>query len=174
MTLPVIGFVSIQGTILFVLLLSFAIYGYYAGLNKLLSPFFVTIIAISIAVIPQFHGWVSENISLIFAKQSRYAAYLLIFVVTFFVLRFAFSKLPRVVQLGLPVQADKVCGVFAGLIQGFVVSTMLLVFLYGWRLPLDGLYARSSIGAFICRVWSQTAVLPELHSLLYSNPLTLI
>lgn len=174
MTLPLIGFVSLQGVILGLVLLLLCVYGYFAGLNRMLGSLFVSIIAMSIAVIPQFHGWASEGISLIFARQSRYAAYLIIFVVAFFSLRFLFRRLPRLVNLGLPPQADRVCGIFAGLINGFVACTMLLIFIYGWRLPLDGLYARSSLGAFICKIWAQTAVLPELHSILYVNPITLI
>jgi hypothetical protein len=79
-----------------------------------------------------------------------------------------------VLDPGLPVKADKFCGVFAGLVQGFVFCTMFLVFIYGWKLPLNGLYVRSDIGVFICKVWSRTAVLPELHSVLHANPLTLI
>lgn len=173
MQLPVIGFVGVQGAILFLVVLFLCIYGYYAGLNKSLTPLFVTIIAMSVAVIPQFHGWVSENISLIFAKHSRYAAYLLIFTVVFFVMRFAFSKLPRVVELGLPPKLDKFCGILGGLVMAFAACTMLLILIYGWRLPLDGLYTRSNIGAVVCKAWSQTAVLPELHSLLYKNPLSL-
>lgn len=174
MSLPLIGFVSLQGVILGLTLLLLAVYGYFTGLNKMLTPLFVSIIAMSIAVIPQFHGWVSENISLIFARQSRYAAYLIIFVVAFFSLRFLFRRLPRLVNLGLPQRADRICGIFAGLLVGFAVCTMLLIFLYGWRLPLEDLYARSSLGAFICKIWAQTAVLPELHSILYRNPITLI
>lgn len=174
MELPVIGFVGLQGAILFLIFISLAIYGYYAGLNKLLKPLFVTITAMSLAVIPQFHGWVSENISLIFARQSRYAAYLLIFFISYFLLRFLLGKMPRVVELGLPPQADRLCGILAALIMAFAGGTMFLILIYGWTIPLDGLYARSEIGSFICKVWSQIAVLPELHSLLYRNPLTLI
>ena len=174
MELPVIGYVGVQGAILFLIFISLAVYGYYAGLNKLLTPLFVTIIALSLAVIPQFHGWVSENISLIFAKQSRYAAYLAIFFISFFLLRFLFSKMPRVVELGLPPKADKFCGILGGLVMAFAAGSMFLILIYGWRIPLEGLYARSEIGSFICKLWAQTAVLPELHSLLYKNPLTLI
>lgn len=174
MELPVIGYVGLQGGVLFLISASFLIYGYYMGLNKLLTPLFVTIIALSAAVLPRFHGLVSENISLIFAKQSRYAAYLVIFFVSYLLLRFIFGKLPRVVELGLPPSLDRFLGMVGGLVMSFAFSSMFLVLIFGWKIPLEGLYARSEIGAFICKIWSQSAVLPELHSLLYRNPLTLI
>lgn len=174
MELPVIGFVGLQGAILFLLFVALAVYGYYAGLNRLLTPLFVTLVALGLAVYPNFHGWASESVSLVFAKQSRYAAYLLIFFAAYFVLRFILGKLPRVVELGLPPLADKLGGALAGLVMAFAVGSMFLILLYGWRLPLDALYTRSDIGAFICKLWSQAGLLPELHSVLYRNPLTLI
>lgn len=174
MELPLIGFVSIQGAILFLLLLVLLLYGYYAGLNKMLSPLFITIVALSVALIPRLHGWVSENISLVFSKESRYAAYLLIFLLMFFILRFIFKSLPRVVELDLPKQLDKAFGAFAGLVLGFISSSLFLIIIYGWKIPVNGLYAKSAIASAICKIWAQTSLLPELHSILYSNPITLI
>lgn len=174
MELPVIGFVSIQGVILLFILLCTAVYGYYTGFNKKMSTFFAVIIALSVAVIPRLHGWVSENISIIFARQSRYAAYLLIFVAVACLLKFIFNHMPRVINLDLPKRLDSVLGAISGLIQGFAFCTMFLILIYGWRFPVDALYARSSIASVISRIWSHTAVLPELYSALYSNPATLI
>ena len=174
MEIPVIGFVSLQGAILGLILVSMAIYGYFAGFSKKMSSFFAVVIALSVAVIPRFHGWVSENISIIFARQSRYAAYLIIFIALACLLKFLFKRCPRVVNLDLPRRADGVLGVISALVQGFAFCTMFLIFIYGWRFPLDGLYARSNIASFISRIWSNTAVLPELYSTLYTNPFTLI
>lgn len=174
MTVPIIGFVSIQGAILALILVSMCIYGYFSGFSKKISSFFAVVIALSVAVIPQFHGWVSESISIIFARQSRYAAYLVIFLTLALALKFIFKRLPTVVNLNLPRRADSVLGVISALVQGFAFCTMFLILIYGWRFPIDGLYARSSIASFISRVWSQTAVLPELYSTLYTNPFTLI
>lgn len=163
MELPVIGFVSLQGVILGLFLISLAAYGYFSGLNKMLSSLFIVVIAMAVAVVPQFHDWVSGNINIIFSGKSRYAAYLTVFFVMFLALRFLFRRLPRMVELDLPKQLDKIFGALAGAVQGFVACTMFLILIYGWSIPVSSLYDRSSMGISIRKIWSQTSVLPELH-----------
>lgn len=172
MNLPIIGYVTQQAMLLGFILLLCCAYGFIAGMSRSAKMLAACLLALGISVIPPVHDFIAELLNIVVGRKAGHAAYLLTYVALLLVFKTLPLRIPGLKRINPP-RLDKILGIFSGALQAFAHLTMLLVLLYGFRLPWSGLYARSEIASFICQVWQKIGLLPELYALQFLNPGTL-